>query len=100
MLRLPENRRDRLLSAQWGSGTGNLFTVDIVVEAYDRQGLLRDIGDLFVREKINVTRVNTLSKNNQAKMQFSIEISDLEQLTRLLVLIHQVPNVVTARRLV
>ena len=98
MLRLPENRRDRMLSAQWGGSKGDTFTVDIGVEAYDRQGLLRDIGDLFVREKINVTRVNTLSKNNQAKMQFSIEISDLEQLSRLLALIHQIPNVVTARR--
>ncbi len=98
MLRLPESRRDRMLSAQWGSSKGDTFTVDIVVEAYDRQGLLRDIGDLFVREKVNVTRVNTLSKNNQAKMQFSIEISDLEQLSRLLALIHQVPNVIAAQR--
>ena len=81
-----------------GDSKGETFTVDIVVEAYDRQGLLRDIGDLFVREKDNVTRVNTLSKNNQAKMQFSIEISDLEQLSRLLALIHQVPNVIAAQR--
>ncbi len=98
MLRLPEGRRGRMLSAEWGGSKGDTFTVGIGVEAYDRQGLLRDLGDLFVREKINVTRVNTLSKNNQAKMQFSIEISDLEQLSRLLALIHQVPNVITARR--
>jgi GTP pyrophosphokinase len=98
MLRLPEDRHSRKLSAQWGNGKGDTFTVDIAVEAYDRQGLLRDLGDLFVREKINVTRVNTLSKNNQAKMQFSIEIADLNQLSRLLALIHQVSNVITARR--
>jgi len=98
MLGLPEARRDRMLSAQWGGSKGDTFSSDINVEAYDRQGLLRDISDLFVREKINVTRVNTLSKNDRAKMQFSIEISDLAQLNRLLVLIHQVPNVITARR--
>lgn len=98
MLRLPESRRGRMLSAQWGVSKGDTFSVDIGVEAYDRQGLLRDIGDLFVREKVNVTRVNTLSKNNQAQMQFSIEISDLEQLSRLIALIHQVPNVIAARR--
>ena len=98
ILRLPESRRSRILSAEWGGRKGNIFTVDIGVEAYDRQGLLRDIGDLFVREKVNVTRVNTFSKNNQAKMQFSIEISDLEQLSRLLALIHQVPNVIVAQR--
>jgi GTP pyrophosphokinase len=100
MLRLPESRRGRMLGAQWGGSKGDIFTVDIGIEAYDRQGLLRDIGDLFVREKINVTRVNTLSKNNHAQMQFSVEISDLEQLSRLLALIHQVPNVISARRYV
>ena len=98
MLRLPEARRDRILSAQWGRGKGDAFAVDIEVTARDRQGLLRDIGDLFVREKINVTKVNTLSKNNQANMQFSIEVTDLGQLSRLIALIHQIQNVVDARR--
>ena len=98
MLRLSDERRDRLVNAQWGSKKGATFSVDIEVEAYDRQGLLRDITDVFVREKVNVTKVNTLSKNNQAKMQFTIEISDLEQLSRLMALIHHVSNVVSARR--
>lgn len=98
MLRMPESRSDRILNAQWGGGKQQSFEVEIVVEAYDRQGLLRDISDLLAKEKINVTRVNTLSKNNQAKMQFLIEIADLEQLSRLLALLHHVPNVVSARR--
>lgn len=98
MLRMPEDRSDRVLSAQWGGKKDANFTVDIEVLAYDRQGLLRDISDLFAREKVNVTRVNTLSKQNQANMQFSIEIADLEQLSRLLALLHQVANVVSARR--
>ena len=98
MLRMPENRSDRVLSAQWGGKKDANFSVDIEVMAYDRQGLLRDISELFAREKINVTRVNTLSKQNQANMQFSIEIADLEQLSRLLALLHQVSNVVSARR--
>ena len=98
MLRLPGTRRDRMLSAQWGSSKGATFAADIEVEAHDRQGLLRDVTDLFVREKVNVTKVSSLMKNNQAQMQFSIEIADLEQLSRLLALIHQVQNVMSARR--
>lgn len=96
--RLSDDRRDRLLSAQWGSNTGNFTEVDIEVEAHDRQGLLRDISDLFVKEKVNATKVNTLNKNHQAIMQFSIEISDLEQLNRLLTLIRQIPNITVVRR--
>lgn len=98
MQRLPEARSDRLLSAQWGNRQGATAAVDIEVEAYDRQGLLRDISDLFAREKINVTKVNTLSKSNEAKMRFSIEIADLEQLARVLAQIRQVDNVIAARR--
>ncbi len=98
MLRMPEERSDRVLAAQWGGVRESGFAVDIEVQAYDRQGLLRDITDLFAREKINVTRVNTLSRHNQADMQFSIEISDLEHLSKLLAQLHHVPNVVSARR--
>lgn len=100
---LPEERRDRLLHARWGAGTNFSASVDIEVEAHDRQGLLRDISDLFVREKVNATRVNAAkanmpSRGNLAKMQFSLEITDLDQLQRLLVLIRHIPDVITARR--
>jgi GTP pyrophosphokinase len=98
IVRLPEGRRNRVLSAQWGSHQNISTGIDIEVEAHDRQGLLRDISDLFVREKVNATKDNTISRNNLALMQFSIEISNLEQLRRLLALIQQVPNVIAARR--
>lgn len=96
--RLPEERRDRVLGAQWGSYENFSATVDIEVEAHDRQGLLRDISDLFVREKINATKANTISRHNLALMQFSIEVTNLEQLSHLLTLIQQVPNVISAQR--
>jgi GTP pyrophosphokinase len=98
MLRMPEQRRDRVLTAQWGGTQRSNFGVDIEVIAYDRQGLLRDVSDLFAKEKINVTRVNSFSKQDQAIMQFSIEIADLQQLSHLLARLHQLPNVSTARK--
>jgi len=96
--RLPEDRHNRVLSAQWGNYQNTSTEVDIEVEAHDRQGLLRDISDLFVREKVNATKANTMSRNDLALMQFSIQISDLDQLSRLLALIQQLPNVIAARR--
>lgn len=95
--RLPEERRNRVLSAQWGNAQHGRTEVDIEVEAHDRQGLLRDISDLFAREKVNATKANTMTRNNLALMQFSIEISELEQINRLLALIQHVPNVIDAR---
>ena len=101
--RLPEDRHVRLLHAHWGTDANFATSVDIEVEAHDRQGLLRDISDLFVREKVNATKVNatkanTLSRGNIAKMQFSLEIINLQQLQRLLALIQQLPDVIIARR--
>lgn len=87
-----------MLHAQWGSSSTSRTDVDIEIEAYDRQALLRDISDLFARERINVTQVNTVSRNQQARMQFSVEITNLDQLNRLLALIKQVPGVAVARR--
>ena len=96
--RLPEYRHNRVLSANWGNGHNVMTEIEIEVEAYDRQGLLRDISDLFFREKINATKANTISRNNLALMQFSIEISDQARLNRVLKLIQQVPNVILARQ--
>jgi GTP pyrophosphokinase len=96
--RLPQERRNRLLGAQWGSDYSMSSSVEIEVEAHDRQGLLRDISDLFVREKVNATKANTMSRHHQALMQFTIEIANRDQLSRLLGLIQQVPGVTASRR--
>lgn len=96
--RLPEDRHDRILGAQWENHQNFSANVDIEVEAHDRQGLLRDISDLFVRERVNATKANTISRNNLALMQFSIEVANLDQLNNLLRLIQLVPNVISVQR--
>jgi len=88
---------ERAIEADWGNKTG-VFPVDISVQAADRQGLLRDISEVLSRERINVTAVNTLSRKNVATMDFTIEVTDLEQLRRALSMISEVPGVMSARR--
>lgn len=97
--RMDTSRHSRLLHAQWGNSTNTKADVDIEVLADDRQGLLRDISDLFARERVNVTKVNTRSRNLMARMQFSVEVMHLDQLERILTLIHQVPGVTQANRI-
>jgi GTP pyrophosphokinase len=96
--RLDRTRHNRLLNAQWGHRQSGVSEVDIVLEANDRQGLLRDISDLFAREKINTTKANTLSRNHVALMHFTVELADLDQLQHLLARLKQVPGVITAQR--
>lgn len=89
---------ERVIETDWGGSTGGIFATDVVVDAHDRQGLLRDISDVFAREKLNVIAVNTQSKAGKAHMGFTVEVCNLQQLQRTLTLIHEVDGVVGARR--
>jgi len=88
----------RQVSAEWGEAAGATYPVDIVVEAADRTGLLRDISEVLSRERINVTATSTQSGGLAARMRFTVEIADLEQLRRALGWIREVRGVVSAVR--
>ena len=97
VLHFDETARERLLAASWG-GKGAAYEVDIEVGANDRQGLLRDISEVFTREKISVTATNSQSRGLHARMRFTVRIADRAQLDRLLGLLREVPGVATAAR--
>ena len=94
LTKLPE----RITTAEWGAARDEVFPVDVVVEAMDRQGLLRDISEVFSREKINVTAVNTQSRNLAARMSFTLEVRGVDELKRALSLVKDVPGVLSAAR--
>jgi GTP pyrophosphokinase len=98
LARIRAREPERLIEANWGDRRDEVFPVDIVVESSDRQGLLRDISEVFSREKINVTAVNTLSRQHLARMNFTIEVGGVEQLRRALALVREVPGVLAAGR--
>ncbi|MCM8594036.1 bifunctional (p)ppGpp synthetase/guanosine-3',5'-bis(diphosphate) 3'-pyrophosphohydrolase [Accumulibacter sp.] len=89
---------ERVIETSWGGGSEGVFAVDIVIDAHDRQGLLRDVSDVLARERINVIAVNTQSRQGNADMRFTAEVGSIPQLERTLGLLHDVPGVVTARR--
>jgi len=96
--RIRAREPERLIEANWGAAREQLFPVDIVVEASDRQGLLRDISELLSREKINVTAVNTQTRQHQARMAFTLEVESVGQLKRALQLARDIPGVFAADR--
>ena len=90
---------ERVIETDWGCAESReVFATDIVVDAHDRQGLLRDVSEIFAKEKINVIGVNTQSRQGKARMGFTVEVHNLQQLKRTLELIHGVEGVVAARR--
>jgi GTP pyrophosphokinase len=97
---------ERVIPVTWGEGGLSnplLYPVDVVVEAGDRQGLLRDILEVFAKEKMNVIGVNTHSakagsRGPRAWMTFTVEIQDTARLGAVLRLVNQVAGVRQAKR--
>ncbi|WP_174259935.1 RelA/SpoT family protein [Variovorax sp. PBL-E5] len=93
--------RERVIDVEWGAqkpDAGSVYAVDVAVEAADRQGLLRDISDVFAREKMNVIGVQTQSVKGTAWMTFTIEIADAARLVQVLHVVASVAGVRSARR--
>ena len=98
LARVRREQPERLIESSWGAPRDELFPVDIVVEASDRPGLLRDLSEIFSKEKINVTAVNTLSKQHLARMSFTLEVRSVGELRRALAQAGEVPGVLSASR--
>jgi len=95
---------DRVIEVDWtgrddarGSQPA-VYPVDVAIEAVDRQGLLRDISDVFAREKMNVIGVQTQSVKGVAWMTFTIEVADARQVTRAMAVVGDVNGVRMVRR--
>ena len=96
---------ERVIKVQWSSpkvADGSVYPVDVAVEAADRQGLLRDISEVFAKEKMNVIGVQTQSvKNNRggtAWMMFTVEVAQSGRLKQVLGSVAEVAGVRSARR--
>ncbi|RQP23515.1 RelA/SpoT family protein [Piscinibacter terrae] len=96
---------ERVITVEWGAPRGDkgaLYPVDVLVEAADRQGLLRDISEVFAKEKMNVTGVKTQTvrdaKGGTAWMTFTIEVADAARLGQVLAAVGRISGVRSARR--
>ena len=91
----------RVIDVEWGGKTGgdkSFYPVDVAVEANDRQGLLRDISEVFAKEKMNVIGVQTQSVKGIAWMTFTVEVSDSGRLNRVMGVVAELNGVRAARR--
>ena len=99
---------ERVIPVEWGQQgeqgrpDRSVYAVDVVVEAQDRQGLLRDISDVLAKQKVNVIGVSSQSTkgigDRRAFMTFTVEIDNAERLGIVLGLVAKVGGVDSARR--
>ena len=99
-LHLAGEHPERMIEVNWSEGGGDTYPVEIQVIAFDRQGLLRDVTNVFSDLKLNVLAVNTRTDENDytAHMTFTVAVEDIGELGRVLDRITALPNVREARR--
>lgn len=95
-----ERQKQRFLQVHWGSATRENYIVDVLIKAYDRSELLKDITSLLSNEKAHVYALQTSSDKHQnlAYINLKVEIDGLNSLSRLLTKMERIPNVLEARR--
>ncbi len=93
----------RVIEVAWGTPGGEraaLYPLDVIIEADDRPGLLRDISEVFAKDKMNVTGVHTQSSKDgsTAWMTLTVELGGTARLGAVLAQIGRVAGVRHARR--
>ncbi|ODN55676.1 GTP pyrophosphokinase [Acinetobacter sp. 51m] len=100
-VRMITQEPERAVEADWEMQPTRGQSVQIVVEAYDRRGLLKDLTQVIFSDQINIRQVNTISEaDGIANMKLLIEVKGLAQLSKLLARLEQQPGIISARRLV
>ncbi len=100
LLHRAQNEPERLIQVDWGIETPT-YPVTLLVKAWNRAGLLRDITNILAKEEINIRGSTTKSNSRSpfASIILTIEVKDTKQLTRIIELVDQVQNVFSVERM-
>lgn len=95
-----EQEPDRLIEVSWGAGAGvdAVYPAEVLIVSQDRPALLRDISEVFQREKVHITAMSSNAVKGDQHMRFRIEIRGAEELSRTLAGLREVKGVLSARR--
>lgn len=95
-----ERQKPRFIQVSWGSNIRDNYVVDVLVKAYSRSDLLKDITSLLANEKAHVYALQSKTDhhNNLTYIELTVEVDGLSGLSRMLAKLSQVPNVLEARR--
>jgi GTP pyrophosphokinase len=91
----------RLLRVNWGSQRGASYSAQILVRAFDRRDLIRDISTVLSASETQVTDISSRldEQLDEVSIHLKLRVRDFEQLSELLSRLNNVANVIEARRL-
>ena len=90
-----------IIELNWGDSPHSVFSVTVAIKSYDRGGLLSDITSLIDELHLSIQALKTeVMEDGIAVIEFTTEVGALEQLSKLLTRIRQIPNIVDVWRVV
>ncbi|MBX3004613.1 MAG: bifunctional (p)ppGpp synthetase/guanosine-3',5'-bis(diphosphate) 3'-pyrophosphohydrolase [Anaerolineales bacterium] len=89
--------RERLVQVSWGAPKST-YPVAVRIQAYDRDGLMRDVSTLIADEGVSMSQVKVDVDRNEATFDLVLNVDNIAQLSRVLTRIETLPNVLEARR--
>jgi len=91
--------RERLVEVDWGRSQQQVYPVAIRLDAWDRDGLLRDVAALVAEDHVNMTSVTATSHpDHTAVIRATLEIADIRTLARILSRLERIRGVRTVSR--
>ena len=97
--RMSEDDRERLAKVQWTESSREFYTATVDVIAVDRKGLLMDISRIIADSNLPIVSNNSRRlKNQNAFVQFTIEIASVEKLNALMSKLNKVAGVLSVER--
>jgi (p)ppGpp synthase/HD superfamily hydrolase len=92
--------KERLVEVSWGSPI-RTFPVPIIIKAYDRDGLTKDIATVLSNNNVSLTelRVDVDEGQGEAIFNLILGVRDVSELRRTLDLLERINNVYEARRI-
>jgi len=98
---LSHHAPERIIDTVWGRGFVGTYILTLRVEAMERGGLLKDITTLLANEKVKVISMKSRSdyKRQLIIMDFDLEVSNIEALSRVSMRVEQIKDVMLVKRL-
>ncbi len=95
---LGPDKQTQLISVSWGDEK-SVFSVPIVIHAFSAKDLLNSVTQILAQSKIHISNAELATYPDfSADLNLTIQIENTGQLSQVLNKIHQLPNIIDAKR--
>ena len=90
---------NRAIDVRWAQSVNSVYSVELAIKAFDRSNLLLEIAGALAELKLNIKAINArTTKDNYDLIDLTVEITERDQLDKLIKRLNRIENVVEVSR--